>query len=64
MSLVPSSQVLTASRLTLYTMNSEFHTPVEWFLQIMYKTVMEGTFDKHKKILNQIGWYFRQNAEN
>ena len=29
-------------------MNSEFHTPVEWFMQIMYKTWMEGTHDKHK----------------
>ena len=30
-------------------MNSEFHTPVEWFMQIMYKTWMEGTHDKHNK---------------
>ena len=31
-------------------MNTEFHTPVEWFMQIMYKTWMEGTPDKHDKI--------------
>ena len=31
-------------------MNTEFHTPVEWFMQIMYKTWMEGTHDKHNKI--------------
>ena len=52
-------------------MNSEFHTPVEWFMQIMYKTWMEGTHDKHLKknpisswLLNQIGWGFQQNADN
>ena len=28
-------------------MNSEFHSPVEWFMQIMYKSWMEGTHDKH-----------------
>ena len=50
-------------------MNLEFHTPVEWFMQIMYKTWMEGTHDKHNKTSyffvttepNQKG--FRQNAE-
>ena len=26
-------------------MNSEFHTPVEWFIQVVYK--MKGTHDKH-----------------
>ena len=33
-------------------MNSGFHTPVEWFMQIMYKTWMKGTRDmrdKHNK---------------
>ena len=30
-----------------HTMNSEFHTPVEWFMHIMYKTWMVGTHDKH-----------------
>ena len=49
-------------------MNSEFHTPVEWFMLIMYKTWMEGTHDKHNKnpyfIVNQIEWGFRQNADN
>ena len=34
---------------TNYTMNSEFHAPVECFMQIMYKTWMEGTHDKHNK---------------
>ena len=32
-----------------YTMNSEFHTPAEWFMQIMYRTWMEGAHDKNKK---------------
>ena len=31
-------------------MSSEFHTPDEWFMQIMYKTWMEGTHDTHNKI--------------
>ena len=37
-------------------MYSEFHTPVEWFMQIMYKTWMEGTHDKHNqnKILRTV----------
>ena len=54
---------------TSYTMNSEFHTPVEWFMQILYKTWMEGIHDKHDKstislwLLNQIGWGFWQNAD-
>ena len=31
-------------------MNSEFHTHVElWFMEIMYKTWMEGTHDKHNR---------------
>ena len=50
-------------------MNTEFHTPFEWFMQ-MYQTWMEGTYDIPNKIyislwlLNQIGWDFRQNADN
>ena len=29
-----------------YTMNIEFHTPLEWFMQMyIYKTWMEGTYD-------------------
>ena len=47
-SLVPSIQVLTASRLTLH---NELGIPHScWMvMQIMYKTWMEGTHDKHKK---------------
>ena len=26
-------------------MNTEFHTPIEWFMQMLYKTWMEGTYD-------------------
>ena len=48
MPLVPSIQVLTASR-TLHNEHG-IHTPVEWFMQIVYKTWMEGTHDKHNKI--------------
>ena len=42
MSLVPSIQVLTDGRL-----DTEFHTPFEWFYvdRYMYKTWMEGTSD-------------------
>ena len=54
MSLGPSIHVLTASRLTLYAMNPEFRAPVEWFMQIMYKTWMEGTRDKH----NETSYFF------
>ena len=35
-------------------LNSEFHTPVEWFMQIMYKTWMEGTHAK----LNKNSYFF------
>ena len=51
-------------------MNTEFHTPVEWFMQIMYKTWMEGTHDKHTKfhisswLRNQIKWDFRRDVDN
>ena len=31
---------------THYTLNTEFHTPFEWFMQMyIYKTWMEGTYD-------------------
>ena len=40
-------------------------------MQIMYKTWIEGTHDKHNEkipisswLLNQIGWGFRQNVDN
>ena len=63
MSLVPSIQVWQPA--DSYSMNLEFHTPVEWFMQIMYKTWMEGTHDKH----NKNSYFFvttepNQNADN
>ena len=54
-------------------MNTEFHTPFEWFMQMyIYKTWMEGTYDTPNKNphyfvtknMNQIGWGFRRNADN
>ena len=49
-------------------MNTKFHTHVEWFMQIMYKTWMEGTYDKHIKnpyfFMTTEPWGFRQNADN
>ena len=32
-----------------YTMNVEFRTPFEWFMQCINKTWMEGTYDKPNK---------------
>ena len=40
-------------------MNTEFHTPFEWFMQMqIYKTWMEGTYDiPNKKIKKNLRDY-------
>ena len=51
-------------------MNTEFHTPFEWFMQ-MYKTWMEGTYHIGNKnpcffvtTETKSDGVFRQNADN